>query len=118
MTTIPRHTRNDSLKGGGYGVEKALSEICPRLLVGIALQTRGYLEVTNAAKNGVEDSASPTLFTRRGSKIAKPTKSEVFKGKAHNESAFLILCEKVFKSPLPFFQNFDEFWVKNVHILY
>ena len=94
MATI-RKTRGDSLIGGGYGVEKALSEICPRLLVGISLQTCRYLGVTNAEENVVEDTVSPKHLNRRGSKLSKPTKSEVFKGKVPNESAFLILCEKV-----------------------
>ena len=103
MATI-RKARGDSLIGGGFGVEKALSEICPRLLLGIALPTRRYLGVRNAEKNVVEDTASPKHLNRRGSKLSKPTKLEVFKGKVSNESAFLILCEKVIKYPSAFFK--------------
>ena len=104
MTTTTRRARVQSLKGGGYGVEKALSEICPRLLAGISLQTRRYLTATNTVKNGVEEPVSPTLFNRKYSITSNrkyqigSTISEVSNGakKSLNESALLILCEKVY----------------------
>ena len=106
MTSL-RKPRGDSLKPYcGHGSEKALGEICPRLLSGISLQTRRYLTVTNTVKIPEEDmTGSSSFFHRHGSTKSKSTATsrEVLvepRKKSLNESALLILCDKVYSKSI------------------
>lgn len=98
-----RRTRGESITMyGGHGGEKALSDICPRLLAGISLNTRRYMQVLNENKNTTDDTtaANTRLFGSRGSLKRQSLKSEgPLNGSSINtlnESANISLCTKVY----------------------
>ena len=93
----PRSCESLSMHGG-HGGEKALSEICPRLLAGISLNTRRYIAVTYNNKSSPYDytAENSRSFKSRGSLKRQSEKSDVpIKGSAINESANISLCNKV-----------------------
>ena len=94
----PRSCESLSMHGG-HGGEKALSEICPRLLAGISLNTRRYIAVTYNNKSSSHDytAENSRSFKSRGSLKRQSEKSDVpIKGSAINESANISLCNKVY----------------------
>ena len=62
----------------GYGGDKGLAEVCPRLLSGISLQLQRHLTLANPSEDGQ----------------VKET-NEMCEKKTLKESAFLIICDKV-----------------------
>lgn len=84
---------------GDYSVEKALSELCPKLSAGISLNTRRYLALLNSNKSTKDDTPAENekYFKSRGSLKRDSLKSNVsLNNSSINDSANISLFGEVF----------------------
>ena len=84
---------------GDYSVEKALSELCPKLSAGISLNTRRYLTLLNSNKSTKDDTPAENekSFKSRGSLKRDSFKSNVsLNNSSTNDSANINLFGEVF----------------------